>query len=99
MAIYFIALALIIHDMLIDLNLISRDLINGFHLNSYAVMIILIYGAYDMAKEYNIVYLNSIIDSLTGLFNRRYYDSYISNFIKNQEQYCLLIIDFDEFKK
>ncbi|SKB00949.1 diguanylate cyclase (GGDEF) domain-containing protein [Caloramator quimbayensis] len=94
--IYSAAFITIIHDILIDLSLISK--VKGIHLNSYAIMLILMYGAYDMAKEYNSIYLNSIIDSLTGLYNRRYFDSYILNLGKSDEDYCLFIIDFDGFK-
>lgn len=94
--VYSVSLLMILNDILIDLSIIKRDF--PFHLNSYAIMVILVYMAYDLSKEQNNIYTNSIIDALTGLYNRRFLDSYISNAYSKKASYTMLLMDFDNFK-
>ncbi|MCX7950956.1 MAG: diguanylate cyclase [Clostridiales bacterium] len=94
--VYFIAFMMILNDILIDLSIIKRDF--PFHLNSYAIMLILVYMAYDLSREQSNIYINSIIDPLTGLYNRRFLDSYICNAYSKKANYSMLLLDFDNFK-
>lgn len=95
--VYLLAFLMILNDILIDLSLVKRDF--PFHLNSYAIMLILVYMAYDLSKEQNSIYLNSIADSLTGLYNRRFLDSYICNAYRKKGNFSMLLMDFDDFKQ
>ncbi|SHF48742.1 GGDEF domain-containing protein [Caloramator proteoclasticus] len=97
LTVYSISILMIVHDILIDLSIIKKY--NAFHYNSYAIMLILFYMAYELSSEQNNIYINSIKDPLTGLYNRRFLDSYISNAYNKKGFYTLFIIDFDNFKK
>ncbi|WP_027308375.1 GGDEF domain-containing protein [Caloramator sp. ALD01] len=97
LTVYSISILMIVHDILIDLSIIKKY--NAFHYNSYAIMLILFYMAYELSSEQNNIYINSIKDPLTGLYNRRFLDSYISNAYNKKGFYTLFIIDLDNFKK
>ncbi|WDC84579.1 hypothetical protein PL321_02325 [Caloramator sp. mosi_1] len=75
--VYSVSILMILHDILIDLSIIKKY--NAFHYNSYAIMLILFYMAYELSAEQNSIYINSIKDPLTGLYNRRFLDSYVLN--------------------
>ncbi|MCX7694199.1 MAG: GGDEF domain-containing protein [Caloramator sp.] len=94
--VYTLSTLMILRDVLVDLSILKSY--NAFHYNSYAIMIILFYMAYELSSEQNIIYLNSIKDPLTGLYNRRFLDSYVCNALNKKGYYTLFIIDFDNFK-
>ncbi|OXS55053.1 hypothetical protein B1A99_25065 [Cohnella sp. CIP 111063] len=44
-------------------------------------------------------YQDSVIDMLTGLFNRRYFTGMIARYVERELQVTLVILDLDNFKK
>lgn len=57
----------------------------------------------DLRSEFEETVDLSIKDGLTGVFNRRYFDSHLSQMMEKSKEsrspFCLMIIDMDHFKK
>lgn len=42
---------------------------------------------------------DALFDALSGLYNRRAFDTDIATLVANQERFCLILVDIDHFKK